>query len=101
MGDLMVVEVKMVPAVFFYILYLVGLVIFAISPVLREQNWLVAAGVGLLLGILVYASYDLTNIIMLKGWSLSLTLADIVWGTFVSVISVLAGFYAATVFTGN
>lgn len=101
MGDLMAIEIKIVPAIIFYIIYLAGLVLFAISPALREQNWLVAAGLGLLLGIVAYASYDLTNLATLKSWSISLTLVDIVWGAFVSAVSAVAGFYAARIFAGN
>lgn len=101
MGELMAVEIKMIPAVVFYVLYLAGLVIFAISPALREQNWLIAAGLGLALGVVAYASYDLTNMATLKGWSISLTLVDIAWGAFVSAASAVAGFYAARVFAGN
>lgn len=101
MGDLMALEIKIVPAIIFYIIYLAGLVLFAISPALREQNWLVAMGLGLLLGIIAYASYDLTNLATLKGWSVSLTVVDIAWGAFVSAVSAVAGFYAARIFAGN
>jgi uncharacterized membrane protein len=101
MGGLMAVEVKMVPAIIFYLLYLAGLVIFAISPALREQSWLLAVGLGLLLGIVAYASYDLTNMATLKGWSITLTLVDIAWGAFVSAVSAVAGFYVARLFSGN
>lgn len=101
MGELMAVQVRMVPAIIFYVLYLAGLVLFAISPALREQNWLMAVGLGLTLGVIAYGSYDLTNMATLKGWSLSLTLVDIAWGAFVSAVSALAGFYAARIFAGN
>lgn len=101
MGELMAVQVRMVPAIIFYVLYLAGLVLFAISPALREQNWLMAVGLGLALGVIAYGSYDLTNMATLKGWSLSLTLVDIAWGAFVSAVSALAGFYAARIFAGH
>ncbi|MGV8834915.1 DUF2177 family protein [Cellvibrio sp.] len=101
MGELMSVEVRIVPAIIFYVLYLAGLVLFAISPALREQNWLMAVGLGLGLGVIAYGSYDLTNMATLKGWSLSLTLVDIAWGAFVSAVSALAGFYAARIFAGH
>lgn len=101
MGDLMSIQVKMIPAVIFYLLYLVGLAIFAISPALREQNWLMAVSFGLLLGLIAYASYDLTNMATLKEWSISLTLVDIAWGAFVSGVSAAAGFFAARIFSGN
>src|SRR6188508_2238765 len=51
MGELMAAEVQMVPAITFYVLYLAGLVIFSISPALREESSLLAVGLGLLLGI--------------------------------------------------
>lgn len=101
MGELMAVEVRMGPAIIFYALYLAGLVLFAISPALREQNWLMAVGLGLALGVIAYGSYDLTNMATLKGWSMSLTLVDIAWGAFISAVSALAGFYAARIFAGN
>lgn len=101
MGELMAVEVRIVPAIIFYVLYLAGLVLFAISPALREQNWLMAVGLGLALGVIAYGSYDLTNMATLRDWSLSLTLVDIAWGAFISAVSALAGFYAARMFAGH
>lgn len=101
MGELMTADVKMVPAIIFYLLYLVGVVVFAVSPALREQSWMLAAGLGLLLGIVAYASYDLTNMATLKDWSITLTLVDIAWGAVVTAVSAVAGFYAARVFSGQ
>ncbi|MEN0036317.1 MAG: DUF2177 family protein [Cellvibrio sp.] len=101
MGELMAIQVKMIPAVIFYLLYLLGLVIFAISPALKEQSWTLAVSLGLLLGLIAYASYDLTNMATLKEWSISLTLVDIAWGAFVSAMAAVAGFYAARIFAGN
>lgn len=101
MGELMAIQVKMIPAVIFYLLYLIGLVIFAISPALKEQSWTLAVSLGLLLGLIAYASYDLTNMATLKEWSISLTLVDIAWGAFVSAMAAVAGFYAARIFAGN
>lgn len=101
MGDLMAIQVKMIPAVIFYLLYLLGLVVFAISPALKEQSWVVAMSLGLLLGLIAYASYDLTNMATLKEWSISLTVVDIAWGAFVSAMAAVAGFFAARIFVGN
>ncbi len=53
----MTIEIKMIPAVIFYVLYLAGLAVFAISPVLYKQSWLVAAGVVLLLIVFAYVTY--------------------------------------------
>ena len=97
----MAVEVKMVPAIIFYLLYLVGVVVLAISPALREQSPMLAAGLGLLLGVVAYASYDLTNMATLKDWSMTLTLVDIAWGAVVTATSAVAGFYASRMFYGH
>ena len=98
MGHLMASEPKMGAAAAFYILFLAGLVFFAVSPALREQNWLVALGLSAFLGLLAYASYDLTNLATLKGWSLSLTLVDIIWGVIVSSASGTAAYFAVRAF---
>jgi uncharacterized membrane protein len=97
-GSLMLINPQVVPAAAFYILYLLGLLIFAIIPGLRAQNLLVAASMGAFLGLIAYACYDLTNLATLKGWSLSLTLVDIAWGILVSTIASSAGFLVANIF---
>jgi len=61
----------------------------------------VAMSLGLLLGLIAYASYDLTNMATLKEWSISLTVVDIAWGAFVSAMAAVGGFFAARVFIGN
>lgn len=101
MGELMAVEVRIVPAIIFYVLYIAGLVLFAISPAMRESNWLLAVGLGAALGVIAYGSYDLTNLATLKGWSLSLTLVDMAWGALVSAVAAFGGFYAARIFAGQ
>jgi uncharacterized membrane protein len=95
MGSLMLYEIKFSAAITFYLLYLMGLLIFAIMPALRAQHWLVALGLSAFLGLIAYASYDLTNLATLKGWSLSLSLVDIIWGVVVSSCAGTAGFFAA------
>ena len=95
MGFLMLEEVKLPVAAAFYILYLLGLLVFAITPALRQQNWLVAAGLSAFFGLIAYGSYDLTNLATLKGWSVSLSVVDIVWGMFVSTCAGSAGYFAA------
>jgi uncharacterized membrane protein len=97
----MAIQVKMIPAVIFYLLYLSGLVIFAVSPILQEQNSLLVISFGLLLGLIAYASYDLTNMSAIKNWSISLSLLDIGWALFVSILSAMTGFFAAQIFAGS
>ncbi len=97
----MTAEVKMIPALIFYLLYLVGVVFFAVSPTLPEQHWMLATGFSLLLGLVACVSYGLINMVTLKDWSITLTLVDIVWGVVVTAVSAVAGFYGARVFSGQ
>ncbi len=68
-------------AVLFYLLYIVGILVFAVLPGIRAQSLLVACAYGALFGCIAYATYDLTNLATLKGWPLSVTLVDLAWGT--------------------
>lgn len=97
----MVIHIKIAPTILFYCVYLMGLVLFAISPMLHLEGWLTALGVGLLLCVTVWGSYSFVGTEMLKGWSIALTLADITWGVCVSTVSVITGFYAFQIFAGN
>ncbi len=47
-----------------------------------------------LLGLITYAAHDLTNLATLKDWPLTVTVVDLVWGTAVSVVVSLAGYFA-------
>ena len=58
-----------------------------------------AVAMGALLGLVAYATYDLSNLATLQGWSLAVTVVDIAWGTCVSGLAALAGFGAASALT--
>ncbi len=80
-------------AVLFYLLFIVGLVFFAVSPALEAGVWQRAALHGALFGFFCYATYDLTNLATLKGWPVSIVVADLLWGAFVSAVGATAGFF--------
>ncbi|MBN1273036.1 MAG: DUF2177 family protein [Candidatus Aminicenantes bacterium] len=95
LGPLMSPKVKWGPAVLFYLLFIVGLLVFVIRPALAGEMPLYALLYGALLGLISYATYDLTNLATLKDWPLIVTVVDLIWGTVlggaVSYISVLLG----------
>jgi len=78
-------------AVLFYLLYALGVVIFAVSPQHNGATWTVTLAMGALLGFFAYATYDLTNLATLRDWPLRLSLIDIGWGTVVSAASAAGG----------
>ena len=76
-------------AVIFYILFIIGLVIFAINPALDRGNNQIyhAALYGGLYGLFTYATYDLTNLSTIKGWPLTISLIDLAWGIVISTVT--------------
>lgn len=93
--DVIALNVNYVPAVLFYLIYVAGLVIFAVNPAMETGRWQTALSHGALLGFVAYATYDLTSQATLKQWSTVVTLADMAWGTLLSGISASLGFLAA------
>ena len=96
LGDIMLPGFRLVPAILFYVLYVVGIVIFAIKPALVTGRWSGAAGKGALLGFFCYATYDLTNQATLKTWPTTVTIVDMGWGTFLTACTAAVGYLAAS-----
>jgi uncharacterized membrane protein len=92
-------QFRVVPVVFFYILFAGGILLFAIMPGLEAQRWLSAAIRGALLGLVAYGTYDLTNHATLSVWATKITLIDMAWGAFATAVASTAGYFAASWFT--
>ncbi len=95
LGDMLRPEPNLAPAAMFYLLYPVGLIVFAVLPAHDEGSALRAFISGLTFGCFTYATYDLTNQATLRNWSTTLTVADICWGSFLAGISALLGYFVA------
>lgn len=96
LGDILVDNFRVVPAVVFYAFYAAGLVIFAVGPALRSGEWTSALLWGALFGLFAYGTYDLTNYATLRNWGFQITAIDMAWGTFVSgTASVVAYFMSS------
>lgn len=83
-GELLLDKPNLLAAVAFYVIFLVGLVVFVIAPALSAGSWKLAVGLGGLFGLVTYATYDLTNLATLKGWTMKLVAVDLLWGTVLS-----------------
>jgi uncharacterized membrane protein len=89
--------VQWVPAILFYLLFLVGLTFFATYPGVQANSIKMAGLYGGMFGFFTYMTYDLTNYATLKDWPVSVVLADIVWGTLLgAVVAGLAAFLYVT-----
>jgi uncharacterized membrane protein len=95
LGFLMSPKVNWAAALSFYLLFIVGLLVFAVRPALLGGAPLQALWLGSLLGLICYATYDLTNLATVKDWPVIVTVIDLVWGTVlggvVSFVSALIG----------
>jgi uncharacterized membrane protein len=79
LGEMM--QISWVPAIVFYLVYLIGLIVFAVYPGVLEGSWKTALVYGALFGFFTYATYEMTNLATLKGWPLIMVPVDILWGT--------------------
>jgi len=95
LGYLMGPTVNWAAAVLFYLLFIVGLLVFAVRPAITAGTPVQALLLGGLLGLICYATYDLTNLATIKDWPVIVTVIDLVWGTVlggvVSLLSALIG----------
>ena len=80
-GFLMKTNPNWTAALLFYLLFIVGLVVFVLIPALEKKSWLQALLYGALFGLISYATYDLTNLATVKNWPLLVTTVDMIWGT--------------------
>ncbi len=79
-GFLMKSDINWIAAIAFYLLFIVGLVLFVIAPAIEKNSWTHALLLGALFGLITYATYDLTNLATLKDWPLLVTIVDLAWG---------------------
>lgn len=95
MGDILLKKPNMAPALVFYAIYVIGSVLLVVSPALEMDSWWHALGMGALLGFIAYATYDLTNLATLKGFSRKIVVIDLIWGTALTAV-VSIGAFAVT-----
>ncbi len=81
LGHLMRPTVNWTAAAIFYLLFIAGIVIFAVKPALEAQSSRSALLHGAFFGLVAYATYDLTNLATIRDWPLVVTVVDLIWGT--------------------
>jgi uncharacterized membrane protein len=90
LGHLLAPNVRWGAAAVFYVIYIVGLLVLVVMPH-KGSPLLTVAVLGALFGFVAYATYDLTNLATLTRWPLSVTIADLAWGAFVTGVTAAAG----------
>ena len=96
LGFLFADQVNWWAAFSFYLLFVAGVLVFAVAPALQAGSLTRALLLGGLLGLLTYGTYDLTNLATVKGWPLLVTLVDLAWGTVLTAAVSGIGYLAGT-----
>ena len=99
MGKLLLDKPNMLPALLFYVIYIVGVVVFVINPALSKDSLAYAAGYGALFGLVAYAAYDLTSLSVVKDFSVKVTVIDLIWGAFLTAVVASVTFLAVSTWT--
>ena len=95
LGSLMLAQPKWGPAIVFYLMYVLGVVLFVVLPALARASARRAALAGAFFGLVAYGTYDMTNWATLQGWSAQLALMDMAWGGLLTCLASLSGYWTA------
>ncbi|MBC7624762.1 MAG: DUF2177 family protein [Aeromicrobium sp.] len=90
-GHLMADRPNVIAAILFYLIFAVGLMMFAVVPNQIDLGWQKTLIAAAAFGFIAYATYDLTNLATLKNWPIGLSIIDMAWGTLVSTIAAAVG----------
>jgi uncharacterized membrane protein len=85
-GFLMKTDINWGAAIIFYLVFIVGLVVFVITPAIEKNSLTQVIWLAALFGFITYATYDLTNLATIKNWPLIVTIVDLIWGTVLAIL---------------
>lgn len=91
LGHLMADQINIPAAAAFYTIYTAGITHFATAPGIASRSVGRSAAQGAALGLVAYATYDLTSKAVIKDFPGEMVLPDIAWGTFVTAAAAAVG----------
>jgi uncharacterized membrane protein len=91
-GELLRTDMRLGVAAGFYVVYVAGVLYFAVMPALRADSLWLAAMNGALLGLIAYGTYEMTNMATIEGWAWPMVVTDMAWGTTLTAVSAVIGF---------
>jgi uncharacterized membrane protein len=95
LGHLLGPDVRWLPAILFYLLFVAAVVVFAVLPAVERGSLLRAVLLGGFFGIVAYATYDLTNLATVKGFPTLVAAVDMTWGCVLSAVVAAVGYLVA------
>jgi len=97
-GFLMKENFNMTAAFVFYLFFAAGITFFVVSRAVELDSWKYALYVGLFFGFITYSTYDMTNFATIKDWPLTITVIDIIWGSFLCGTTSILSYYVIKFF---
>jgi uncharacterized membrane protein len=91
---------NVIPAVLFYLLFVIGLMIFVIVPAVHNTSLGQAMGMGVLFGMFTFGTYALVNLAVIRDWSLLIVLVDVIEGMFVTGVACTVAYYISQLIIG-
>jgi uncharacterized membrane protein len=91
LGDLLLADIRIVPAALFYLAYVAGLVWLVSLPALGSDSTKDALISGAVVGAMAYGTYEFTSYAILKAWHPSMVATDLVWGTLLTAVAAWGG----------
>jgi uncharacterized membrane protein len=94
LGFLLRTDPNWAAAILFYLLFVLGVLVFVVVPSLQADSIKKVLIMGALFGLITYATYDLTNLATVKDWPLIVVAVDMLWGTILATLVSYLGFLA-------
>ena len=99
LGEALLQEIRLVPAVLFYLFYIFALQWLVTAPALETGlSWRLALNAAVF-GAVAYGTYEFTNWATLKAWSWEMVAVDFSWGIILTTLSALGGLYVTRMLT--
>lgn len=95
LGHLMRPDVRWLPAVLFYLIYVAALVVIVVIPAVEKQSLGRAMLLGAFFGLAAYSAYDLTSLALIKDFPVLVAMVDLAWGTILSAAVSTAAYTVA------
>ena len=96
LSHLMSPDVRWGAAIAFYLLYIAGIVVFAVIPAAERGSLVRALALGGFFGLVAYAAYDLTSLALIRDFPPVVAVVDLLWGTVLTGTAAAAGYLVAS-----
>ncbi len=91
-GHLLLDDLRILPAFFFYAFFIFGVIWFVGAPALSDgKSLLWVFGHAAFLGAMAYGTYEFTSLAVMKDWTWRMIVVDLIWGTVLTGVAMTAG----------